>query len=56
MDERDFESRIEYLMAVLEQWMQQVGMSQTVEYDEATCDGYCLLDDIKWEVTILLDT
>lgn len=56
IDEKDFESRIEYLLAVLVQWMEQAGMDQTVEYDETSCDGYCLLEDMKWEITILLDT
>lgn len=27
-------------------------LSETVHYDEADCDGYCLLDDIKSELEI----
>lgn len=27
-------------------------LSETVHYDEADCDGYCLLEDIKIELGI----
>ena len=27
-------------------------LSETVHYDEADCDGYCLLEDIKSELGI----
>lgn len=27
-------------------------LSETVHYDEADCDGYCLLEDIKAELGI----
>lgn len=27
-------------------------LSMTVEYDDATCDGYCLMDDIANELGI----
>lgn len=27
-------------------------LSETIHYDEAECDGYCLLEDIKTELGI----
>lgn len=28
-------------------------LSETIHYDEADCDGYCLLEDIKCELELV---
>lgn len=46
------EERIDYLIRVLEAFMAEYGYN-SVEYDETTCDGMCLAEDIKNEVESL---
>ena len=51
--QKDKESRLEYLSRVLEAYMQNYGYD-TIDYDEATCDGLCLAEDIKGEIDSLI--
>ena len=45
------ESRIEYLVRVLDWFMQNTCAGElTADYDDTTCDGYCLVDDFKNEI------
>lgn len=48
------ESRIEYLLRVLDVYMNEHG-DGTVKYDDAECDGLCLADDIRSEVQTLIE-
>ncbi|MES9841242.1 MAG: hypothetical protein ABW134_11870 [Candidatus Thiodiazotropha endolucinida] len=47
--QKDGESRLQYLARALQEYMAEHGEG-TVEYDETTCDGMCLADDIIAEV------
>lgn len=45
------ESRLEYLGRVLEQLMElTIAGEQTIDYDDTTCDGVCLAEDINIEI------
>lgn len=46
--QKEDESRIEYLLRVLEEFMQNTIAGEiTIEYDDAVCDGMCLAEDIS---------
>ena len=51
---RKNESRIEYLARVLYAFMNENGIAAecTIDYDDATCDGYCLAQDFIDEVGV----
>ena len=50
---RENEPRIEYLARVLYHLMHTTGACEySVDYDEATCDGYCLAEDFINELNI----
>lgn len=52
----DSENRVVYLMRVLKFFMEQTPAGEnTVDYDETTCDGICLANDIAAELNINLD-
>ena len=51
--QKDDETRLEYLMRVLQKYMDEYGES-TIDYDETTCDGACLYQDIESEVDELI--
>jgi len=44
------EHRLNYLMRVLKAFMAKGPGEYTIDYDETTCDGYCLYDDIEIEI------
>jgi hypothetical protein len=45
------EPRIKYLARVLYEFMDQtIAGEQTIDYDETTCDGLCLAQDIGAEL------
>ena len=46
------ETRIQYLMRVLYTYMYE-NVSFEIEYDDCTCDGQCLVDDITIELDSL---
>ena len=49
--QRDDEERIEYLARVLHELMNNtIAGEETIEYDETTCDGMCLANDIAAEL------
>lgn len=50
--EKEGETRIQYLMRVLEQYMLKYG-DCTIDFDGTTCDGQCLADDIRIELDSL---
>ena len=50
--EKEGETRIQYLMRVLDEYMIENGCS-TIEFDGTTCDGWCLADDIRNELDSL---
>jgi hypothetical protein len=52
--QKDDETRLEYLMRVLEKYMDQYGDS-TIDYDETTCDGVCLYQDLESELIRIID-
>ena len=52
MDQKEGESRLEYLTRVLKIYMNLHG-DRTLTYDETLCDGHCLADDIEIEVSAL---
>lgn len=48
------ETRLEYLSRVLTEMMNRTYAGEaTIDYDETTCDGSCLADDIASEVESL---
>lgn len=55
MRKKDGEQRIDYLLRVLNQYMDCFGDGQIL-YDEAECDGVCLAEDICNEVEIVSTT
>ena len=50
--EKEGETRIQYLMRVLDEYMAEYGTG-TIDFDGTTCDGWCLADDIRDELDIL---
>jgi hypothetical protein len=54
IDQRENESRIEYLARVLHAFMEANGIAAecTIDYDETTCDGLCLALDFLHELGI----
>lgn len=54
--EQDFDSRKHYLVALaiafLEENTGYYGLEDTLNYDETTCDGYCLAQDLKDEFNL----
>ena len=45
------EKRIDYLARVLHSFMHDTAAgSQTIDFDETTCDGHCLADDFAAEL------
>ena len=47
------EERLDYLIRVLSEFMATtVAGEQTIEYDDTTCDGYCLAQDVADELSI----
>lgn len=49
--QRDGESRIEYLVRVLHELMNNtIAGEETVDYDGTTCDGMCLANDFAAEL------
>ena len=52
--QRSDETRLEYLARVLCQFMRENGAAAecTIDYDGATCDGYCLANDIAAELGV----
>ena len=56
MKQRTNETRIEYLVRVLEEFMSTTSAGeQTIKYDDAVCDGLCLATDIAHELGITVD-
>jgi len=52
----DDESRIDYLMRVLHEFMNStIAGEQTIDYDGTTCDGFCLVQDFADELGIDID-
>ena len=53
--QRSGEQRIEYLARVLYAFMQKndIAAECTIDYDETTCDGYCLATDIVAELNVM---
>ena len=47
------ETRLHYLLRVLEKYMDEYGDS-TIDYDETTCDGACLYQDLENEIDELI--
>ncbi|MNR12856.1 hypothetical protein D3C85_1292330 [compost metagenome] len=43
--QKDSESRLEYILRVAIEFANRHSHS-TIDYDEATCDGYCLAGDL----------
>lgn len=44
---REGETREHYLLRVAANYIDKFNPEQTMIWDEAECDGYCLVDDIK---------
>ena len=45
------ETRQNYLMRAVIRYMENNPVNDyTVDYDEASCDGYCLIEDIRAEL------
>lgn len=54
--QKENETRIEYLCRVLHEFMDRtIAGEQTIDYDETTCDGLCLANDIAAELGIDVD-
>jgi len=54
--EKKGEERINYLMRVLDEFMHSTTAGEvTIDYDGATCDGFCLAGDIAAELNIDVD-
>lgn len=53
--QEDKEPRLEYLLRVAVVFMRDNGIvaSETVDYDETTCDGYCLAEELEGELNEL---
>lgn len=50
------ESRIEYLVRVLHDFMEETSAGEIpVEYDNGSWDGYCLADDLAMELEVNTD-
>lgn len=47
------ESRLQYLSRVLTAFMEGASGEDTIDYDETTCDGHCLAEDIKNEIEMI---
>lgn len=53
---RKNESRKDYLIRVAITMLTENGYKiETIEYDEAECDAFCLAEDLKIEFDITLD-
>ena len=54
IEPRENESRIYYLARVLYAFMNENGIAAecTIDYDDTTCDGYCLAQDFIDELGI----
>lgn len=53
IEQREGEPRIEYLTRVLIEFMDQtIAGEQSIDYDETTCDGYCLAQDFADELGV----
>ena len=51
--QKEDEKRIEYLTRVLHEFMKKtIAGEQTIDYDETTCDGMCLANDIASELNM----
>ena len=51
IEPKENEDRLTYLARVLHHFMNQTGAGElTIEYDDTTCDGYCLATDIMSEL------
>ena len=57
MKPRENEPRIEYLARVLYQFVREneIVADQTMDYDDAECDAYCLAQDFIDELDIDVD-
>lgn len=54
IEQKESESRIEYLSRVLTAFMQETDAGyETIGFDGAECDGMCLAQDIADEVSML---
>ena len=54
VEQHEVEKRIDYLMRVLDYFMSSTIAGEiTIPYDETTCDGYCLFEDILAELNEL---
>ena len=52
--QKDGEPRIEYLTRVLHEVMNNtIAGEQTIDYDDATCDGMCLANDFASELEMM---
>lgn len=49
INQMDGESRASYLMRVAAVFIRQHASDYTIDYDETTCDGYCLADELEIE-------
>jgi hypothetical protein len=47
--QRKNESRAAYLMRVASEYILDNCPEDTIDYDETTCDGYCLAEELKDE-------
>lgn len=56
LKEQDFDNRKQYLVALDISFLQEntgySGLEDTLNYDETTCDGYCLAQDLKDEFNL----
>ncbi len=54
IEAKDGEKRIHYLARVLLEFMDStIAGEQTIDYDETTCDGMCLAEDILAELIMV---
>jgi len=53
VEQKEGEPRIEYLARVLYRFMNETAAGEeAIDYDETTCDGSCLADDICAELDL----
>ena len=51
--QKEGECRKDYLLRVVVEFIDSsLNPHATVDYDDSTCDGYCLMDDIRSELGI----
>ena len=44
------ESRKDYLIRVVIEFIEKHALYETIDYDDTTCDGLCLIDDLEAEL------